>query len=189
MEGFDLAVKVQGHLKSAHPSLELTIEDNYWDNAMWHARVTGCIAEAGVRNGSRVELGRRFLHRKRIEKIDYSDFLKRYCALYDKYVGKWARFGEASSTEIDVVFLDPHENLTLALCEYENKRTEVKDNVVKFRSLYSFDPERFRPELCLIGFWSGSRRDYVETVLKDVNKLIVNMTRSEEASYHGEKVY
>lgn len=188
MKGFDLAVKVQTHLKSAFPGLELTIGDKYWDNAMWHARVTGCIAEAGVKNGFKIELGRRFMHRKTSKEIDYFDFLKRYCALYDKYVGRWTRFGEGSSTEVDVVFLDPRENLTIVLCEYENKRTEVKDNVVKFRSLHSFDPERFRPEFCLIGFWGGSRK-HVETVLNEASKLIADMARSEEASYRGEKVY
>ena len=188
MKGFKLAVKVHEYLKSSLPGLELTIEDNYWDNAMWHARITGCIAEAGARNGFRVELGRRFMHRKYTKEIDYFDFLKRYCALYDKYVGKWGRFGKGSSTEIDVAFLDLRQDLTIALCEYENKRTEVKDNVVKFRALHSFNPDKFKPELCLIGFWTSSR-EYLGATLKEVIDLIANMTRSENVSYHGEEMY
>ena len=187
MKGYELAVKVNEHLKFTLPSLELTIKDNYWDNAMWHARITGCIAEAGVKNGFRIEFGRRFMHRKYAKKIDYFDFLKRYCALYDKYVGMWERFGKGSSTEIDVAFLNS-QGLTIACCEYENKRSEVKDNVVKFRALHSFDPEKFKPELCLIGFWTSSR-NYVDATLKEVIELISNMTRSEEVSYHEGETY
>ena len=189
MNGYELAARVSDHLKSTLPRLELTIGDNYWDNSLWHSRITGCIAEAGVKNGFRIEIGRRFMHFKNVRKIDYFDFLKRYCALYDKHLpGKWVGFGERSWTEIDVAFLDSRENLTLVLCEYENKRTEVKDNVVKFRALHSFDSERFKPKLCLLGFWASSRK-YIYEVLNEVVKLIANMTRSEKASCRGKETY
>lgn len=143
--------------------------------------------EIGVKSGLRIKLGRKFMHRKYAKTIDYFDFLKRYCALYDKYISKWLGFGESSSTEIDVAFLDPRQDLTIALCEFENKRTEVKDNIVKFRALCSFD-SKVKPELCLIGFWASSRT-YVDTTLKEAIKLIANMARSEEVSYHGADVY
>ena len=189
MNGYELAARVSDHLKSTLPRLELTIGDNYWDNSLWHSRITGCIAEAGVKNGFRIELGRRFMHFKNVKKIDYFDFLKRYCALYDKHLpGKWEGFSEGSWTEIDVAFLDSRENLTFALCEYENKRTEVKDNVVKFRALHSFDSDKFKMALCLVGFWANGRK-YVDTTLREVSELIANMTRSEEASFQGKEVY
>ena len=189
MKGYELAVKVSDCIVSRLPRLGITIGDNYWDNSMWHARITGCIAEAGIKNGFRVELGRRFMHFKNVKEIDYFDFLRRYCALYDKYMPwKWSGFSERSWTEIDVTFLDPQEDLTIALCEYENKRTEVKDNVIKFRALHSFNSSKFKPELCLIGFWTSSRK-YVDTTLKEVIELIANMIKSEEASYHGEEMH
>ena len=98
------------------------------------------------------------MQRKFSKEIDYFDFLKKYCALYDKYVGKWERFSEGSSTEIDVTFLDKQSNSAIALCEYENEGHEVKDNIVKFKALNAFDPKRFRPELCVISFWAGGSR-------------------------------
>jgi hypothetical protein len=188
MNGYELAVKINDHLKSTFPTIGLTIGDSYWDNALWHARINGCIAEAGVKSGFRLELGRKLMPRKNANRIDFSDFLKMYCALYDKHVGTWERFGERSSTEIDLAFLDVHENSPVALCEYENQSGNVKDNVVKFKALHSFDSKRFRPELCLIGFWT-SARDYVGMTLRELTDLITKMAASEEATYHGEKVY
>ena len=189
MKGHELATKVRDHLESSFPRLEITIGDNYWDNSMWHARIIGSIAEAGVKNNFRVELGRRYMHFKNVKEIDYFGFLKRYCALYDKYMSwKWTGFSERSWTEIDVTFLDLQKNLTVALCEYENKRDEVKDNIVKFKALHSFDYKRFRPELCLVGFWASSRK-YVDTTLKEVIELITHMTRSEKTSYRGKELY
>jgi len=188
MKGHKLAVKVRAYLESSLPRLEITVGDNYWDNSMWHARITGCIAEVGVKNGFGVEFGRRFMHFKNVEKIDYFDFLKRYRALYVKYgLGKWPGFNERSWTEIDVTFLDP-QNSTIALCEYENKRMEVMDNIVKFRALHSFNSSKFNPSLCLIGFWASSRK-LVEETVKEANVLIKRMTRSEEATCDGKETY
>jgi hypothetical protein len=189
MKGYELARRVCDHLESTLSHLDITVRDNYWDNALWHARITGCIAEAGIINGFRIELGRRFMKRKFSKEIDYSDFLKKYCALYDKYVGKWVRFGEGSSTEIDVTFLDKQNNSAIALCEYENRRYEVKDNIVKFKALNAFDPERFKPELCLISFWAGSSRKNVEMILEEVIKLIADMSKQEEASFREVETY
>lgn len=188
MKGYELARKVCAHLESALPQLDLTTMDNYWDNALWHARITGCIAEAGIINGFKIELGRRFMQRKYTKEIDYFGFLKKYCALYDKYVGKWVRFSEGSSTEIDVTFLEKQNNSAIALCEYENQRYEVKDNIVKFKALNAFDSKRFRPEMCLVGFWGGSKKS-VEMILREAIELITNMTKQEEASFHGMETY
>ena len=174
-------------MKSALPELDLTSADNYFDNAMWHARIIGCIAEGGIRNGFRVEFGRRFARIKNCE-VNYLDFLKRYCALYDKYVGKWEHFSERSWTEIDLTFLDPRRRIVIAAFEFENSHGEVLDNIVKFKALHSFDPNNFKLELCSIGFWAPSRKRF-DLTMKGAIELVSKIAKGEKATFHRKRAY
>ena len=180
MDGYQVAAKLKDYLEQALPKLELTIKDNFWDNTLWHSRITGCIAEVGVLSGFKIEAERRFLLNN-VKDIDYKGFLEGYSALYNKYLeSSWDR----SSTDIDMTFLNPQDNSPFAFCEYENDWKEAAENVLKFRALHSFDNVRFNPQLCVIGFY-GSSLNLVNAALDQVKQLISNGIGIENVTYQG----
>jgi hypothetical protein len=86
-----------------------------------------------------------------------------------------------TKSEIDVVFLDPADNTAVALCEYENKRHDTKENVLKFEALFYSNQKFFRPKLCLLSFHTTYRRDLEDTneeLLDLIKKIYMSMVRS-----------
>lgn len=166
MNGFDLAKSIVDFIKRNLEWCELTGE-NYTNDALWHGRITGCLANVGVKEGYMLALGRKFSYAKATE------FLKRYSALYKlSELGEWEAT-ERSSTEIDVIYLDKNTHAVEALCEYENNVGkdfyDVRDNVVKFHAFSSW--RRYSPSLCMIGFWCGTRNpEKLEKVLDEIQK-------------------
>ena len=187
-EGYELSSRIRDYLLSTLPQLELTLQNNFWDSALWHGRITGYIAEAGVKSGFRIELARRFVVNTKFKtEIDYESFLKAYNALHKLNINNAMTSNEQYSTEIDVIYLDPNDNTAIALCEYENKREEIKENILKFRALVSSNPLKFKPKLCILGFYASSK-DYLESVIKELIDYIRNWGCNESVSNTGEAV-
>lgn len=175
-DDYDFALRIVDNLLDTLPRLGLTLGNNFWDSALWHARVTGCIAEAGFRAGCRIELGRQFVSKKYRTEVNCQSFLNSYYALFEKYFSKTTASKDQFATEIDVMYLNPVDNTAVGLCEYENERNDILENILKFKALCSSNPSLFKPKLCLLGFYSSSQANFEETQkqLRDFIRKAVN---------------
>ena len=177
IEGFQLAKNVVEHLKLSLGKLKLIEGDNFDNLALWHGRITGCFAEAGVKQNFLIEVSREFRRKW------HPDFLNRYVALYrHRKLGKWAD----TSTEIDIIWLNSLDCSVTAMCEYENEGefNIIADNIVKFHALASSTTENCKPFLCVISFfwfereWVGGSR-----LVDELENLIKMETKEEKISF------
>lgn len=72
IDGFHLAKNLVEHLKLNLGKLKLVEGDNFDNLALWHGRITGCFAEAGVKQNFLIEVSREFRRKW------HTDFLTRY---------------------------------------------------------------------------------------------------------------
>jgi len=146
IDGFQLAKNVIKHLRLSLRKLKLVDGNNFENLALWHGRINGCFAEAGVKQGFIIEVNKEFRRKW------HSDFLNRYVALYGhRGLGKW----KDTSTEIDVIWLNPCDCSAIAMCEYENEGefNIIADNIIKFHALASSTEEDCKPLLCIVSFF------------------------------------
>lgn len=177
VDGYHLAKNVINYLEFSTDKRKLTESNDY---GLWHARITGLFAEAGARNNLVIEVSREFRH---------PGFLNRYFALYNRRV-EISR-DKPSSTEIDVIYLNPVDCSVVAMCEYENEDdfNEIADNIVKFHALASSTGENYQPALCIISFfWEEQERTIGDTTLDKLEDLIKTTTRKEKISFK-DKIY
>lgn len=167
------------------PYLGLTNGSDFNDSALWHARITGCIAQAGIKSRFRVETGRRFHNIKHFKtRFNYQDFLNLYYELYNKYIGKDSNKNHRQ-TEVDIIYLNPQDNTGIGLCEYENDIQDVKENILKFYALHTSNPLIFNPKFCILSYFDRSIYKIQQTE-KDIIDLIKVVSGSSDMQDRSE---
>ena len=124
--------------------------------------------------------------------ITYFDFVKRYYTLYRKHnLGKWSKFGKRSWTEIDTIFLDPKNKCTIALCEYENVKSEDQQ-LEKLGSLVAKLAEELEQQNLVMQAVTGEnlkiRNEFKKRVAELNDKIAVTRLIGEQIAKIGEGV-
>lgn len=186
INGFHLAKNVVQHLKMSIGKLKLTEGDNFDDYGLWHARITGLFAEAGIKENFIIEVRREF------RRNQHSDFLNRYLALCrHRNLRTWS--DKLPSTDVDVIYLDPRNCSVIAMCEYENegRLDHLTDNILKFQALASSTKENYQPTLCIVSFFFSYEPKWMaagDELLTTLENLVKKISEGEIVSFK-DKMY